>query len=46
MELHFPHLTHGIEAPKKVKKRRRLVPMLTAAFSATAVGAAIYIASA
>lgn len=42
MELHFPHLTNGIVAPKRVKKRSKIVPMLSAA--SVVIGVALYFA--
>jgi len=30
MELHFPHLTNGIVAPKRIKKRSITLPLIVA----------------
>jgi len=37
MELHFPHLTNGIVAPKRIKKRNYTLPLIVAALVIAAI---------
>jgi len=37
MELHFPHLTNGIVAPKRIKKRSITLPLIVASLAIVAI---------
>ena len=38
MELHFPHLTNGIAAPKKIKKQSKLLLISAAIVTIMLIG--------
>ena len=37
MEVHFPHLTNGIAAPKRIKKRNHFIPLMVVALVSSLV---------